>query len=399
LDYHNPIIVLGEELSALHIIRTFERRNIDVHCIITKKSPIIFSKYLKKYYINTKVKNDIDALKKILNKISKKFSKRAVVYPTSDLDALNLSMIKEQVKDDFYIIAGNKEIVEILVNKSKFYEVISKNNLNYPDTYTPKNVEHVKRLGSKIEYPVFIKPIITQLFNEAFPGALKGFVANTKYELIHYYKLVKNKGVDVIIQKIIQGPPTNSYQLEGYYDKNFLPKVLFARQRIRIWPPDFGNTSLCVSIPIKKLSKEKSAINKFIKKIGYSGLMSAEYKKDEKDGKLKLLEINARVWWHIWLSQKCGADIVYLSYLDAIGEKVNYNEEYETNIKSLYLIQDILSSINMIKNKKINFKDWLSSYTGPIQFSYFSIGDLNPFLLDSANKTYSYFNKLIKYKL
>lgn len=63
--------------------------------------------------------------------------------------------------------------------------------------------------------------------------------------------------------------------------------------------------------------------------------MSAELKKDARDGILKFFKINARVWWHFWLSAKCGVDIVFSSYLDAIGEKTEYTREYETDVKGV----------------------------------------------------------------
>jgi D-aspartate ligase len=96
---------------------------------------------------------------------------------------------------------------------------------------------------------------------------------------VNYYSLATQHGIDAMFQEIISGPPTNSYQLEGYYNAKNNPIVLFARQRLRIWPPSFGNTTLCVSTPMANLTREKESINKLIAAIGYNGLASAEFKK------------------------------------------------------------------------------------------------------------------------
>ena len=43
------------------------------------------------------------------------------------------------------------------------------------------------------------------------------------------------------------------------------------------------------------------AIGEFLKKIGYNGMMSADFKRDPADGRLKLLDVNVRLWLHFWL--------------------------------------------------------------------------------------------------
>lgn len=89
--------------------------------------------------------------------------------------------------------------------------------------------------------------------------------------------------------------------------------------------------------------------------------MSAEFKRDSRDGKLKFLEVNARPWWHFWLSAKCGVDILYYSYLDTIGEKIGYTDEYKTNVKGIYLNNDLLLLAHDFLNGNLDLRKWLSS--------------------------------------
>lgn len=44
----NPILILGESLTALGMAGTFGKRGIDVYLFIDKRSPAAFSKYVKK---------------------------------------------------------------------------------------------------------------------------------------------------------------------------------------------------------------------------------------------------------------------------------------------------------------------------------------------------------------
>jgi predicted ATP-grasp superfamily ATP-dependent carboligase len=384
--FKTPVIVLGGGLTGLGVARTLGRHGIDVYLVVDQKDPAVFSKYCKKSFTVYEFRRNQKVLKNFLVKIGRHLSRRAVVYPTSDLDALNLSKLKYDLLDDYHFVVGNEEPVRTLVDKCLFYKALDRSGISHPETRFPENLEDAKRIGTEISYPVFIKPSISQLFNQVF-NAGKGFVANSSKELTDYYRLVAKQGIKVMFQEIVLGSPTNSYQLEGYYNGDCRPTVLFARQRLRIWPPDFGNTTLCISIPLKTLTKEKNMVNKFIRTISYQGLASAEFKKDSRDGTMKFLEINARAWWHFWLSTECGADIIFSSYLDAIGEKTELIRNYETGVKSIYLLADLGTSAKMFLNGDLSFPDWLSSLLGKKVFAFLQKEDLSPFIMDFVIRT------------
>jgi len=379
----NPVVVVGTGQTALGIVRALGRHGIDVFAVSDRRDPVVFSKYCKKSFTTNETRNHKDVLRRLLIEIGKGFSRRAVIYPTSDMDALTLAELKNELSDDYLFVVGDKEAVETLVNKKKFYRVLSKAGIVYPQTCFPENVKEADKLASELDYPIFVRPAITQLFSWAFPKSGKGFVAYSPRELVDYYCLATQHEIDVMFQEIVPGPPTNSYQLEGYYNSEYNPLVLFARQRLRIWPPDFGNTTLCVSIPMVNLNDEKDSINKLIAAIRYNGFASAEFKKDERDGALKLLEINARPWWHFWLSGSCGVDIALTSYLDAIGEigEIAPGAHYELGVKSAHLLDDFMAVADMLRNKKLRFQEWASSLLGVRCDSYLSKDDLSPLII------------------
>jgi len=391
----NPVIVVGGGLTALGMLRAFGERGIDVYLITDKNDTACYSKFCKRSFAATGLRSNRSILKSLLNNIGKTLSKRAVIYPTSDLNTLNLAELKDELPDDYCFVVGDKEPVKILVNKGKFYRALAQSGINYPKTYFPETIKDAKIIGGQVKYPVFIRPAITQLFSHAFTTSTKGFKAHSSRELMKFYSLSMKHGIEVMFQEIIPGPPTNSYQLEGYYDINYKPKILFARQRLRIWPPDFGNTTLCVSIPISELDSEKNKVNQFIKDIGYNGLASAEFKKDNRDGVLKLLEINARPWWHFWLSKACGADIIFVSYLNAIGEKTEYTEQYKIGIKSTFFVHDVMAAGKMMLTKNIRMSEWVSSLAGIRQFAFLSKKDPTPFFMELVAKDFPLAHKMI----
>jgi D-aspartate ligase len=381
--FRHPVIVVGTGPTALGLERAFGRRGIDVFLVSDKRDPAGFSKYCRRNFRISGVSNDRTVLEYALKKVGKRCSRKPVVYPTSDLDAANLAELKDMLADDYYFVVGDSNVVRTLVDKKRFYKVLSEHRIAHPRTYFPTDEKETSILGTQLDYPIFVRPPITQIFSRTFPRAGKGFVAHTPRELSYYYRLAAHHGIEVMFQETIPGPATNSYQLEGYFNTSHNPLVIFARQRLRIWPPDFGNTTLCESIPLARLAKERSVTDRFLATIGYNGLMSAEFKKDARDGVLKLLEINARPWWHFWLSEKCGVDIALSSYLDTIGETdvPSQSGQYDVGVKSIHLTNDIRAAAHMFWNKELNLHEWVSSLRGKKCFTFLSRDDLMPFIV------------------
>lgn len=206
-------------------------------------------------------------------------------------------------------------------------------------------------------------------------------------ELSFYWRLARKHQVEVMVQEIIPGTAKNSYQLEGYYNHDNNPTALFARQRERIWPIGFGNTTTCVSVPLRELESERKDLDRFLKNIRYKGIMSAEYKKDNRDGELKMLQINARLWLHFWLSTICGVDIIFHSYLDAIGEKPCYvSGEYKTGVKSVFFPDELKASVKMLQTRELSPSEWLRSLQGEIRFTLFDKTDILPLIMNYAGQ-------------
>jgi len=177
----------------------------------------------------------------------------------------------------------------------------------------------------------------------------------------------------VIIQEIVPGGAKNMYGLNAYYDKVGNPNGIFMYRRIREWPHDFGNGCAIESVYVPELEE---IIDPVIKKINYRGIVDAEFKKDSRDGKFKLIEINARCWMQIGLPARCGVNIPYIAYKDAIGknvEKAIYNKKH---VKWFYMYEDILSSLKSMLKSEFSFHEWTDSFRGEKEYAIFARDDL-----------------------
>ena len=380
-EFEVPAVVLGGGGTySLGAIRSLGRAGIKVCYVDDHGSGSIYSKYCKRYFIFPQIGNSRDELRTSLLEI-KNVIGAAVLFPVSDKFATHLADLTDQL-DGHFSTVPKREIIETLINKRRFYESLTWQEIPHPTTFFPENVEDAKKLSTRVRYPVFLKPYLSQQFAERFQGK-KGYVAEEEGELLRLFGSMKRMGVAVMVQEIVEGPPTHHIFLDGYIDRQLDPKVVFARQRLRMWPLDFGNSTLCVTIPASKVSVLKEALFNYLRAIRYYGIFSAEFKKDSQDGVFKLLEINSRTsGWFNTLSARCGINIMLAAYLDAIGRHVEYSEDYETNIKWIMLMYDCISAGRMLVNGDIGIRRWISSLSGRKECMSYSTDDLKPHIME-----------------
>ena len=378
--FRNPAIVLGGGgTTGLGAIRSLGRAGIPVYYLDDKKSEAIYSRYCKKYFISPKINYNKEKLRRILSKLQHQIGYAAVLFPAADSYALNLSDLLDELTG-YYLPAPRKEVIEILINKRRFYRSLMKEKISHPITHFPENSEDARKIGRQISYPVFIKPSFSHSFSQRFRE--KGFLANSESELHRHLAFLKKVRVDVMIQEIVPGSPTNHVFLDGYFNSSLNPKALFARRRLRMWPLAFGNSSLCVSIPILEIAHLKERLFRYLKSINYHGIFSAEFKKDQRDGLFKLLEINSRTSaWFNTLSARCGLNLMFIAYLDAIGKETKYSEDYEAGVKWIFLKDDLRSSMRMLIEGTLSIQEWMSSYVGKKDFLSYAKDDVRPFLM------------------
>ena len=379
--YKNPAVVIGGGVTGLGIIRNLGRNGVDVYCVVDEKNEAVFSKYCREYFVFPGVEYDLEKLKTFLTKLKRRLPRKAVIFPTSDISVLNVSRLISGTSDYLSTITS-QEVLETLVKKRKFYHSLIKRKVSHPVTLL--DISEIKNISRRMSFPVYVRPSISEIFSKKF--GKKGFVANSERDLHRYLRLMDKLKIDVMIQEIVPGPVTNYYNIDGYLDKNSRPIVLFARRSLRMWPPSFGNTTACISVPISEVVDMKETIVRYLASIGFHGIFNAEFKRDPRDNVDKLLEVNARSWWHNSFPSACGANIVLTAYLDAVGVEVKTVEDYETGTCLIYCMEDLKCISTLFIQGKLSLRELVSPLAGKKCWTILAKDDLNPFIMSSLYK-------------
>src|SRR5207244_1879888 len=124
---------------------------------------------------------------------------------------------------------------------------------------------------------------------------------------------------EILVQQIIPGDGHHQVSYCAFFRNGQTHSSLVAR-RSRQHPREFGRAATYVEsidLPVVEELAER-----FLKAIGYYGLVEVEFKQDPRDGQYKLLDVNARAWGFHSLGAAAGVDFSYLLYADQVGNPV-----------------------------------------------------------------------------
>ncbi len=187
------------------------------------------------------------------------------------------------------------EMIDVLINKEKFYALCDEHGLDHPAT-----VIHRKEMGHDFDLP-FGAPYIckpsssVEYWQYPFEGNDKVFILDTREQLEATLDKVYASGYSnsMIIQEFIPGDDSFMRVLTNYSDRNGKVKLMCLGHTLleEHTPHGSGNHAVILLEENEELCLK---IKAFLEKIGFVGFSNFDIKFDSRDGKFKLFEINCR---------------------------------------------------------------------------------------------------------
>jgi predicted ATP-grasp superfamily ATP-dependent carboligase len=209
---------------------------------------------------------------------------------------------------------------------------------------------------SSTETFYFLKPTDSQSFLARF--GTKGLRVPNAEEARHKLRTIVAARMSAVLQEYIPGPCTEHHFVDGYVDRNGRIKALFARRRLRIYPPDFGNSTAMISIPLDEVRQAIDSARTVLRAVGYHGIFSAEFKRDPRDGYFKLLEVNTRPWWFVDFAVRCGVDVCRMAYDDAQGVPITPVTRYRVGATCIFPYYDFFAVRPLVANGRMSWRRW-----------------------------------------
>ncbi len=265
------------------------------------------------------------------------------------------------------------------VDKRQQYEAAEALGVPFPPTFFPETMEEVVGIQEQVVYPAFIKPRHSHRWRRSFK--CKGVVVHNRRELVDAFKKTHRAGLETVIQQVVPGPDTNIYGLCTYIDQEGQPLAAMIVQKLRQWPVHFGVGCLAMSVEQPEFAE---LALKYCRGLEFRGIAEVEFKRDERDGVYKLMELNARLGSYAQLAIDCGPNLPLMEYLDLTGQRPAPCLHYRTGVRWVDPLYDVRSFWWSLRHERLSPGSWLKSLRGVSSYSSFARDDLGPFRHDIA---------------
>jgi len=375
-----------DEHMGLDIARSLGKRGIPVYALDSDPKAVgKYSKYIQFSQCPEIEENDGKPYLQFVVDFIKKIGGKVVLFALSDEHILLFSRERESLRDYCIYVMPDHNTLSNLATKDGLDSIVRKFNIPAPRTVFLDGNWSIDSIAGQLNYPVILKPTestywhtpeITELLRKGLIACRAKIIkCQTPKELIDSYNMIASIDNRLVIQEVIPGEDSCLVYISFYFDRNSKPLGLFAGKKYRVLPTGFGSASYARSMHDPELEKSALAL---LYAVNYRGLGGIEFKLDPRDNQYKIIEFNTRFGMWDGLGAKCGVDLAYLAYCDAINIPVEPARSYEENIIWVDWQRDTRAAIEYMRKGELTFGQWLNSLKGKKMWAIYSKDDWRP---------------------
>ncbi len=246
-----------------------------------------------------------------------------------------------------------------LTDKKLLAEVLRDHDIPHPRSVPLREEEDLGVVSPEEICGWFIKPADSQSFQQRFGG--KAFRLQSLQDARDRYRTVRRTGLAVILQEYIPGPASRHFFVDGFVDSRRELKALFVRQRIRMYPRDFGDSTYVTSVPEADAADAVASVRSLFRAMPYRGIFSVEFKHDGRDDRFKLIEVNTRPWAFVQFAAECGVDVAVMAYRDALGQPVPAVQDYRLGQSTARCPEDWIAGLAQVRSGEMGLSAFILS--------------------------------------
>jgi D-aspartate ligase len=357
-----PAVVLGSGLGALGALRLLGRAGVPVYSLSAHPSFESRSRWFRPFPCVRETLADGAPLARVLEASS---LERGVLLPCSDSLARAVSELPPAIAARFPSSTASPEGVTQLTSKAKFAALLDALDIPRPRTLISGDWRDLEHFANGQFSDLFLKPVDSSGFMRRY-----GVKAWRVRDLAHArarFTRAQAAGHPVVVQECVPGPASNHFLIDGFARANGVVHALFARQRLRMCPHEFGDSTHMISVRLTEVEPAVQSLRAILAAIGYRGIFSAEFKLDARDGTFKILEINARVWIFVEFAGRCGVDVCTMAYREALGLPLGDVPAYRSGVRLVSPYTDLAAARYAWSRGQLGKGAWLRSWIGAQQ--------------------------------
>jgi predicted ATP-grasp superfamily ATP-dependent carboligase len=317
-----------------------------------------------------------------------------VIFPVTEQSIHLLGDARHRLPKEVILACPSAEKMRAISDKSALFRLAESLGVPVPRTLYLDTPSELSAISREIEhYPVVVKPALSKIpLAEGFLSAGVRY-ASSREELERLYETSEALRYPSMIQERIVGPGTGLFTLYGSAGH----LALFSHRRLREKPPSGGVSVLSESVPLDEEMVEASG--RLLSAVGWDGVAMVEFKRDQRDGRAKLMEINGRFWGSLQLAIACGVDFPALLLDHILGKTPSTREkQYRVGHRLKWLLGSLDHLLIRMMNSDVKLDlppgypsrwraaiDFLKVYEKNMSFDVFDRKDPGPFWFEGRS--------------
>lgn len=302
----------------------------------------------------------------------------AVLVAGSDVGITVIARHRAALLERYRLDISDVDAQLTLLDKLSTYRAATAAGVPTPRYWCVDDAEDLERQRDEYVYPVIVKPLLSHRYQAKLPAWGKFRVARDFDELRAVHDEVTAAGLAVMITEQIPGPDTLLCSYNTYLDTSGSPMFDFTKRTLRRFPPGMGLGSHHLSDWNPEV---KEVAMRLFKHVGLIGMANAEFKRDTRDGQLKLIECNARFTDAAPLWGAAGFDMARHVYFRALGEPSELPSSYRPGQRMVYPFNDLRAFRVLRARGELSLGAWLKDMAHRQVWPFFRLDDPGPALV------------------
>ena len=373
-----PAILVGADtVNAISILRSLARAGVDVHLLCRSRALPARSRYGHRIPLSAGGSGR-DAWAGYLLGSESDHLRGAVLLACNDDGIEVLLEHREALERKFVLDSSDPVAQRRMLDKLATYRAAAEAGVPTPRFWPAGSLEEVRAHESEYVYPLMLKPLYSHQFKQVLDG--KYLMARDFGELLTAYDRLVGHGLDVVLLEMIPGPDDLLCSYYTYLDDDGAPLLHFTKRIIRRYPEHEGFG--CYHVTDWNPEVRDLGLRLF-RHVGLKGVANVEFKRDSRDGELKLIECNARFTAANGLLTASGYDLGLFVYsrLAGLAPPPLAQREYVRGRRLWYPAADFFAFRELRRQGRLDLAAWLRSICHRQVLPYFEWDDPVPSLV------------------
>lgn len=358
LDTATPVLLLGGGGNAVSVARNLGRLGVDVAASGDAGAWALHSRFCRRRYPLPAGAELEDFWHELLLAPGRPELAGHVIFALSDEAIAFVCAHRDALAGRYILEEFDPALRGAMLDKLATLELARSVGVPTPASWRVREPHDVDALAGRLRFPVMVKPIHSHLFVRAFGRKL--FIVERDFaEVQAMARLAFERGVEIMVTEMIPGPDALLSSYYTYIDGTGESLFHYTKSVIRRFPVNRGGACYHRS---HWLPETAEMGRRFFEGIGWRGIGNIEFKRDPRDGQLKVIEVNPRFTAAHRLIVAAGLPLDLMIYCHLTGQPGPRPAGYDQTLRMLNPIRDALAFAELRRRGELGPLAWMRSW-------------------------------------